>query len=199
MGDEKGQVESGPLVARHSSPVTILIAGIGNIFFGDDAFGCEVAQELMRQPLPDGVRAFDYGIRSYDLAYAMLEPNDAVILIDAVPRGEEPGTVFLLELDINKLDKPEDESVNPHTMNPVALLQLVRSFGGFAGKLYLIGCEPATLESEDLQLSEKVRAAVPVALDMIRELIGNLLHETKNTEKNGAGLETRTEGPGARS
>ena len=117
--------------------MNILIAGIGNIFFGDDAFGCEVAQELMRQPLPEGVRAFDYGIRSYDLAYAMLEPNDAVILIDAVPRGEEPGTVFLLELDINKLDKPNDESVNAHTMNPVALLQLVRSFGGSADKLYL--------------------------------------------------------------
>ena len=200
MSDEKKQpTDCVPLITHHSPLVTILIAGIGNIFLGDDAFGCEVAQELMRQPLPEGVRAFDYGIRSYDLAYAMLEPNDAVILIDAVPRGEEPGTVFLLELDINKLDKPGDESVNPHTMNPVALLQLVRSFGGFSGKLYLVGCEPAVLESEDLKLSEKGRAAVPVALDMIRELIGDLLHEIKNTQKNCARLEARTEGPGARS
>ena len=111
--------------------MSILVAGIGNIFFGDDAFGCEVAQQLMREPLPENVRVSDYGIRSYDLAYAMLEPNDAVILVDTVPRGEEAGTVFLLELDINKLDKTELESVNAHTMNPVAVMQLVRSLGGF--------------------------------------------------------------------
>ncbi|MBA3833612.1 MAG: hydrogenase maturation protease, partial [Chthoniobacterales bacterium] len=90
----------------------ILLAGIGNIFLGDDAFGCEVAQELTRSQLPAGVTACDFGIRSYDLAYAMLEPNDAVILIDAAPRGEEPGTIFLLELEINKVDKAGDESVN---------------------------------------------------------------------------------------
>ena len=178
--------------------MSILIAGIGNIFFGDDAFGCEVAQQLIREPLPDGVRAFDYGIRSYDLAYAMLEPNDAVILIDAVPRGEVAGTVFLLELDINKLDNAGIESVNAHTMNPVAVMQLVRSLGGSPRKLYLIGCEPAVLETEELGLSEKVRSAVPLALDMIRELISKLLHENENTHTHGTRLEKRTEGPGSR-
>ena len=178
--------------------MSILIAGIGNIFFGDDAFGCEVAQQLISEPLPDGVRAYDYGIRSYDLAYAMLEPNDAVILIDAVPRGEEAGTVFLLELDINKLDNAGIESVNAHTMNPVAVMQLVRSLGGSPRKLYLIGCEPAVLETEELGLSEKVRSAVPLALDMIRELISKLLHENENTHTHGTRLEKRAEGPGSR-
>ena len=52
----------------------ILVAGIGNIFFGDDAFGCEVAAELAKRPLPDGIKVLrDFGIRSYDLAYAMME------------------------------------------------------------------------------------------------------------------------------
>lgn len=176
----------------------ILIAGIGNIFFGDDAFGCEVAQQLMREQLPEGVRVFDYGIRSYDLAYALLEPNDAAILIDAVPRGEEAGTVFLLELDINKLDNSENESVNAHAMNPVAVLQLVRSFGGSPGEIYLVGCEPAVLETEELGLSEKVQSAIPLALDMIRELLGKLLHETEHTQKDNTGLETRTREPGSR-
>ncbi len=176
----------------------VLIAGIGNIFFGDDAFGCEVAQQLVHEPLPDGVRVFDYGIRSYDLAYALLEPNDAAILIDAVPRGEEPGTLFLLELDINKLDNAGIESVNAHVMNPVAVLQLVRSFGGSPRELYLVGCEPAVLETDELGLSEKVQAAVPLALDMIKELLHKLLHETENTQKDSKGLETRTEGPGSR-
>lgn len=175
----------------------ILVAGIGNIFFGDDAFGCEVAQQLMRQTLPEGVRVVDYGIRSYDLAYALLDPNDGAILIDAVPRGEEPGTVFLLELDINKLDNSGNESVNAHAMNPVAVLQLVRSFGGSPRELYLVGCEPAVLESEELGLSEKVQAAVPLALDTIKELLEKLLHETKDNYEDGTGLETRTEGPGS--
>jgi len=172
----------------------ILIAGIGNIFFGDDAFGCEVARQLALEPLPEGVRVIDYGIRSYDLAYALLEPNDAVILLDAVPREAEPGTVFLLELDINKLDNAGVESVNAHVMNPVAVLQLVRSFGGSPHELCLIGCEPAVLETEELGLSEKVQSAIPLALDMVRELLHKLLHETENTQENGAGLETRSPG-----
>ena len=176
----------------------ILVAGIGNIFFGDDAFGCEVAQGLLQTQLPAEVCVNDYGIRGYDLAYAMLEPNDAVILIDAVPRGAEPGTVFLLELDLNQLDKAETESVNAHAMNPVAVLQLVRSLGGSPQKIYLIGCEPAVLETEELGLSEKVKTAVPVALEMTRELIAKLLHENENTHTDSTGLEKRPEGPGSR-
>jgi hydrogenase maturation protease len=171
--------------------MNVLIAGIGNIFCGDDGFGCEVAQELMRRKLPPGVRAFDFGIRSYDLAYAMLEPNDAVILVDAVPRNEEPGTVFLLELEINRVDTMAIESVNAHAMNPVAVLQLVRSLGGSPRKLYLVGCEPAVLESDELGLSVKIKTALPVALEMIDELLGKLFHETKNSFKNDARLETR--------
>ena len=194
MSAESPSTREEPLATPHSSLVTILIAGIGNIFFGDDAFGCEVAQQLMREPLPAGVRAFDYGIRSYDLAYALLEPNDAVILVDALPRGEEPGTVCLLELDMNELDKAEIESVNAHAMNPVAVLQLVRSLGGSPRQIYLVGCEPAVLETEELGLSKKVKAAMPVALEMIRELIARLRHEHEDTHTKGPGLEKRTDG-----
>ena len=77
----------------------VLVAGIGNIFFGDDAFGCEVAAELVKRSWPDGVNIVDFGIRAYDLAYAIMDGYDATILIDAAPRGERPGTVYLLELD----------------------------------------------------------------------------------------------------
>ncbi len=108
----------------------ILVAGIGNIFFGDDAFGCEVAAELAKRPLPDGVTVRDFGIRSYDLAYAMMDDYDATILIDASPRGETPGTIYLIQPEINiepaknKLDEGIDEVVNAHSMNPVRALQL---------------------------------------------------------------------------
>ena len=108
----------------------ILVAGIGNIFFGDDAFGCEVAKELLRKKLPDGIRVADFGIRSYDLAYAIMDDYDATILIDASPRGSTAWNSLLIEPDLKKLDENPDEVVNAHGMNPVRVLQMVRSLAG---------------------------------------------------------------------
>jgi hydrogenase maturation protease len=157
----------------------ILVAGIGNIFFGDDAFGCEVAAELAKRPLPDGIKVRDFGIRSYDLAYAMMEDYELIIFIDAVSRGEAPGTLSLIEPEMNKnkLDEAEAEVVNAHSMSPVRVLQLVRSLGGQPRKLYVVGCEPGVLESEDgrMGLSERVAAAVEPAVNMIQKLIGDLI------------------------
>jgi hydrogenase maturation protease len=155
----------------------ILVAGIGNIFFGDDAFGCEVAKVLSRRELPDGVRVKDFGIRSYDLAYAIMDDYDATILIDATPRGEAPGTLYLIEPEINKLDDEGEEVVNAHSMNPLRVLQMVRSLGGQSRKVYLVGCEPGVLESEDgrMGLSEKIQAAIEPAVKMIEKLIVDLM------------------------
>jgi len=153
----------------------ILIAGIGNIFRGDDAFGCEVAAELAKQTLPDCVTVCDFGIRSYDLAYAMMEDYNVVILIDASPRGETPGTLYLIEPETgkNKLDERGEEVVNAHSMNPVRALDMVRYLGGYPKKLYVLGCEPGVLESEEgrMGLSEQVKAAVDPAVNMIKKLI----------------------------
>jgi len=169
----------------------ILIAGIGNIFMGDDAFGCEVAAELARQTLPDWVTVRDFGIRSYDLAYAMMEDYDAVILIDALPRGERPGTLYLVEpeVDKNKLDERRCEVVNAHNMNPVRVLDMVRYLGGYPKKLYVLGCEPAVLESEEgcMGLSDQVKLAVDPAVNMIKKLIFDIRgdeSEALDAEKN---------------
>jgi len=154
---------------------SLLVAGIGNIFFGDDAFGSEVARELMRRPRPEGVRVDDFGIRSYDLAYALMDGCDA-ILIDVVARGEPPGTLYLIEPDVTGSG---GEIPDAHSMNPVRVLQMVQSFGGHTGRLYLVGCEPSVLESDDGQmgLSESVQAAVPRAIEMIESLVDDLLHD----------------------
>ena len=156
----------------------LLVAGIGNIFFGDDAFGSEVARELMRRPMPAGVRVEDFGIRSYDLAYALMEGCDA-ILIDAVPRGEPAGTLYLIEPDLARLENQGEQIPDAHGMNPVRVLQMVRSLGGRTGRLYLVGCEPSVLESDDGQmgLSETVQAALPRAIEMIESLVDDLLHD----------------------
>ncbi|MDQ6911968.1 MAG: hydrogenase maturation protease [Verrucomicrobiota bacterium] len=163
--------------------MNILVAGIGNIFFGDDAFGCEVVRHLLQRPIPAGVTIKDFGIRSYDLAYAMMDGPDVTIFIDATSRGEPPGTLFLIEPEINNLDSASDEVVNAHSMNPVRVLQLIRSLGGQPGRLYLVGCEPALLETEDgaMGLSQPVQAAIPKAIEMIESLLRHLFSEAPAT------------------
>ena len=156
----------------------ILVAGIGNIFMGDDAFGCAVADSLAQRELPQGVRVTDFGIRSYDLAYAIMDGYDAVIMVDAMPRGEPAGTVFLIEVDSAELDALPPGEADAHSMNPVAALQLVRALGGEAHNLYVVGCEPAVLETEEIGLSEAVRAAIPGAVAMVEGLIRHLLEKS---------------------
>ncbi len=176
-----GEDEAASVATRATQTPRILVAGIGNIFFGDDAFGCETARELARRPLPAGVCVKDFGIRSYDLAYAIMDGYDATILVDATPRGCSPGTVYLLEPDINMLDDGGDEVVNGHSMNPVRVLQMVRSFGGAPRQLFVVGCEPQTLESNGhLGLSATARAAIPGAIEMIEELISDLRNAAAN-------------------
>ena len=85
----------------------ILVAGIGNIFLADDGFGCEVVRWLAERELPDNVEVRDFGIRGMDLAYALMDPYEAVVLVDAVSRGEDPGTVYLIEAEV-----PEDPEVS---------------------------------------------------------------------------------------
>jgi hydrogenase maturation protease len=156
----------------------ILIAGIGNIFLGDDAFGVEVVHELAQLPHSPEVRVVDFGIRSYDLAYALTAGYDATILVDATARGEPPGTVSLIEPYLSRLNELEYEAVDAHTLNPVAVLQMAQALGGQIGKLFLVGCEPARLEENengDLGLSEAARAAMPTAVSMIEALVAKLL------------------------
>lgn len=156
----------------------ILIAGIGNIFAADDAFGVDVIRELTQHPLPEAVFAKDFGIRSYDLAYAMMDGYSTTILVDATSRGQPPGTVYLIEPDVDAING--QTNVDAHCLNPVAVLQLVQALGGKVGKLYLVGCEPEVLDSDEIGLSPSVRAAVPQAVQMIESLVHRLLNESSN-------------------
>jgi hydrogenase maturation protease len=157
----------------------ILVAGIGNIFFGDDAFGVEVVRRLADRPMVDDVRVADFGIRGFDLAFALLDDIDLAILVDAAPRGDAPGTVYVIEPDFDGIDvsaAPED-AVEPHGMNPMRVLHLVKSMGGRPGRVLVVGCEPARLfqeaESSDIiRLSPPVAAAVDLAVETIESLIG---------------------------
>ncbi len=161
----------------------ILIAGIGNIFLGDDAFGSEVARRLLGRELPDEVRVVDFGIRGFDLTYALLDGYDVTIFVDATPRGGEPGTLYTIEPDLSELDNPDAEgmSVEPHGMNPLKVLGMVKSMGGEFKRILLVGCEPAPLQSEDghMGLSEPVEAAVDEAVHVVESLIREILAEER--------------------
>jgi hydrogenase maturation protease len=151
----------------------ILIACIGNIFLGDDGFGTEVARRLaMGRPLPDGVVLRDFGIRGLDLTYALLEPHDLVILVDACPRGGEPGTVYLVEPD--PITDGGRATLDVHAMNPMTVLRAVHSMGGTPGRILIVGCEPAEIGSDEegkFGLSDPVLAAVDEAVAMIERLV----------------------------
>lgn len=151
----------------------ILIACVGNIFLGDDAFGVEVAQQLIRETLPEHVVVRDFGIRSYDLAYALMDEWDLVILVDAVARGGEPGTVYTIQPGTIS---PPDEGNAPdaHSMNPASVIQMVSALGGEIADMLVVGCEPSSVEPDEngqIGLSPVVAAAVKEAICVIQKLL----------------------------
>src|ERR1700722_5871873 len=150
---------------------TILVACIGNIFLGDDGFGVEVAGALSRRPLPAYMAVKDFGIRGFDLAYALLEPWDAVILVDAMPHGKAAGTLYVVEPDLAGLSA--DTELNPHGMDPVRVLSLAASQGTISAQVLVLGCEPLDFGDElegRMGLSSPVQAAVEEAAEMVVEL-----------------------------
>jgi len=154
----------------------ILVAGVGNIFRGDDAFGVEVVARLARRALPADVRVVDFGIRGHDLAYAIAQGYDVVILVDATCRGGAPGTLYALEPDArNCATAPVHcASESTHGVNLPAVFQLVRLLDVSMPCVRLVGCEPLTLGTDEdgaMGLSEPVRAALDGAVEMIEGLI----------------------------
>lgn len=156
----------------------VLVAGIGNIFLGDDAFGCEVASVLAGRRLPAGVEVADFGIRGMDLAYALLDGYEAVVLVDAAPRGRAPGSLHVIEAD---LDPAADAAPEAHGMDPVRVLALARRLGdGTLPRVLVVGCEPGHCPSgddpaPDPGLSPPVRAAVEPAAALVERVVHDLL------------------------
>lgn len=163
--------------------VNILVAGIGNIFMGDDAFGCEVARRLAVRQLPAGVRVVDFGIRGFDLAYAIMDGPDVTVFVDATPRGGTPGTLYTIEPDLAELKSLDAGGmmVEPHGMNPLKVLAMVKGMGGEFKRILLIGCEPETLGGEAglMGLSEPVESAVDEAVRVVESLVAKILKEDR--------------------
>ncbi len=147
----------------------ILVAGVGNIFLGDDGFGCEVARRLLAggQAFPDGVKVEDFGIRGLHLALEIANGYDLVILIDTVNQGDAPGTITVLDVDTTSSGGGVPDA---HDMNPQNVLDLLVDLGGSLDRLLVVGCEPYSLD-ENLGLSSALEAVVDQAVLVVQELI----------------------------
>lgn len=145
----------------------VLVAGIGNVFLGDDAFGSEAARRLAAEPIPDHVTVVDYGIRGMHLAFDLVDGYDALILLDAMPRGGAPGDVTVLEVSEEDLG---DGEFDAHGMNPVSVLASLGALGGRLPRTFVVGCEPADV-GEGIGMSPEVAGAVDRALSAVRVLL----------------------------
>jgi hydrogenase maturation protease len=166
-----------PLVKASVSKPRILIAGIGNIFLGDDGFGVEVARRLASCTLPEAVRVVDFGIRGLDLVYALQDGYEMTILIDAYPHGQPPGTLSVVELGADEATDSSGNFLEPHSMHPMNVLRMARAMHRPLKQVLLVGCEPATLGGDEghMGLSQPVEVAVEEAVKATESLVKRIL------------------------
>lgn len=156
----------------------ILVAGIGNIFLGDDGFGVTVAQALANKSQPHGVDVIDFGIRGVDLTFKLMDGYDAAILIDTAQRGGPPGSLYVIEPAEAERVEPQTILSNAHAVHPANALALVKAMGGKLSALRLVACEPKSISEDEpdltVGLSPEVAAAVSPAMDLVEEILSEL-------------------------
>jgi hydrogenase maturation protease len=160
------------------SAARILIAGIGNIFLGDDGFGVEVVRRLRERSWPEGVQVRDFGIRGLDLAYSLSDVDEA-ILVDATRRGGTAGTIYVIEPDEAVAATPLIEA---HSMDPARVLQTVWALGGRLPRVRIVGCEPLTCGTDDepaFGLSEPVQGVVDEAVRIVESLVQDTIQASR--------------------
>jgi hydrogenase maturation protease len=152
----------------------VLVAGLGNIFHGDDGFGVEVARRLEGVPMPDGTTVIDFGVRGVHLAFDLASgAYDAAILVDATSCGGPPGTLYVIDPAGSNVPAPDDAVADPHGMTPSVLLEWLTRLGGPGVRMRVVGCEPQCLD-EVMGLSPPVSAAVSGAVALVQRLVGEM-------------------------
>ena len=154
----------------------ILVAGVGNAWLQDDAFGGEVARRLERDGVPSGVTVMDFGTSGLDLAYEVMRGYDALVLVDVTRQGGDPGTLYVMEALEQEVEAgiEDGQVLNPHGMDPQTVLRFVKTLGAWPGKVLVVACEPAAVGEMGFGLSEQVERAVDGAVELVVETIGEL-------------------------
>lgn len=158
-----------------STPKRVLVAGIGNAWMRDDAFGGKVAEALEGR-LPEQAAVFDFGIGGIDLAYEVMRGYDALVLVDISRQGGEPGTLYVMDASPDDLAPiGEGEMISPHGMDPETVLRFVKAVGGWPGKVKIVACEPAAVEEMGFEMTPEVTAAIERAVGLVQETVAELL------------------------
>ena len=154
----------------------ILVAGIGNVWLGDDGFGGEVVKRLEARELPKGTVVFDFGTGGLDLAYEVMRGYDALVLVDVTRQGGDPGTLYVMEALEQEVEAgiEDGQVLNPHGMDPQTVLRFVKTLGAWPGKVLVVACEPAAVGEMGFGLSEQVERALDGAGELVAETIGEL-------------------------
>jgi hydrogenase maturation protease len=160
----------------NQSASRVLIAGVGNVLYGDDAFGCEVASRLAKHALPKNVRVVDFGIRGFDLVTALLDPYDLVIIVDTLSQGGQPGALRVFDSlrDLIVDSAPPNFRAGWHALDPATALAMSRALGGGPGRVILVGCEQDRSDepaAPHMGMSDSVLAAVDRAVPLILSLV----------------------------
>ena len=153
-----------------------LVAGVGNVFLRDDAFGVEVIRLLAGGPVPDGVQVKDFGIRGVHLAYDLLDGCELFVLVDAAQRGEAPGTVSVVEVEVPDAASLDGPVMDAHDLTPDSIFALLATLGGRPGRSLLVACEPADV-SAGMGLSDPVLEALPHAVRTVEEILAGTVAE----------------------
>jgi hydrogenase maturation protease len=159
--------------------VNILVAGVGNVLWGDDGFGVEVIQRLRNEPLPGDVRLTEIGTGGINLVQDLMDPFEALVVIDAVDHGRNPGTVMLIDpevADVEEMAPMEkyDFLADMHYTKPERAFMLAKALGWLPEQFVLLGCQPEDVERLGTGLSEPVAAAVDVAVAEVHRLVAEL-------------------------
>lgn len=168
---------------------SVLVAGIGNVFMRDDGFGVEVAKRLAMRKLPQGVRVADFGIKGVHLAYELLDGYDRLILLDAVPMGEPPGTLALIEPSATETPRSDSDNdgelgnyLDAHVMSPEIVLATLSRLGGSLEEVVVLGCQPGSLE-EGMGLTAEVEGALEAAVDLCIEVLEQMTTPINSSRK----------------
>jgi hydrogenase maturation protease len=152
---------------------SMLVAGVGNIFRGDDGFGSAVVAWLAEHAdprWPAWLVLKDFGIRGVHLAYELLDGYDDLVLIDTMHRDGPPGTLYVVEPDLTAIAQAGSAMLDAHDMAPESVLAMVPALGGVLGRVTVVGCEPASL-SDGIGLSDVIAARVPEAGQVVVGLV----------------------------
>jgi len=154
----------------------VMIAGIGNMFMKDDGFGSAVVKRIINKKFPEGVEVKDFGTGGLKLAYDLMKGYDGLIFLDASARGKTPGTLYVIEPDENDFSSNLEEGgpIDPHDADPATVLRFVKSMGAWPGKVFVVACEPESVDEFEIGLSEPVNIAIDKAIEIIDEIVQDI-------------------------